>query len=160
MNRNYLIAIVASIALHLAVLSCVPQPKKEEKKAEQQAQKDSPAQAIKATLKPPEVRIIEQPQKSGKGKQVAESDCKSNHFYTGIGIISAMGMVVDVAAGGPADKAGVRAGDTIFNSSVLGRDRHPVGTKLELNIYRDDKDFKVTVVIEKICYVEQQEANP
>lgn len=159
MNRNFLLAIIGSLLIHIIVLFVVLPKGSKEKKDEQQGKDGKEtAASIHAMLKPPEVRIIEQQSKDkGKAKPIFVDDCKSKKYYTGIGIFSAFGAVGEVAPGGPADKAGLRIGDTIMNREILGPDRYPEGTHLTLEIAREgNQRFKVDVTIEKICHTERE----
>jgi S1-C subfamily serine protease len=74
--------------------------------------------------------------------------------YRGIGITRGfLSMVVQsVAPGGPADRAGVKPGDTVLNDDDLGADRFMVGHKITLHVEREGRRLALPVVIGRICY--------
>lgn len=73
--------------------------------------------------------------------------------YRGIGVvISWSGYVREVVAGGPADRAGLRAGDRFLNDSIFLRDQYPLNTALALRIERDGQPMNLPVRIDRICF--------
>jgi S1-C subfamily serine protease len=84
---------------------------------------------------------------------VADEPC-SGDFYVGIGIVagSYSGLVILVAPGAPAARAGIRAGEEILNAEVLGANRYAVGTPLDLQVAgTDGSQRRVSLRVEKIC---------
>jgi predicted metalloprotease with PDZ domain len=84
---------------------------------------------------------------------VGEPDLPCEHSYRGIGIRTSDGALIEsVSQGGPADKAGLKAGDRIVNAQILMADRYMVGHRLTLRVSREGREFAVEVVIGRICY--------
>ena len=84
---------------------------------------------------------------------ITEEPC-GGEFYVGIGIVAGgySGLVIMVAPGAPAARAGIRAGEAIVNSEVLGANRYTEGTPLELRVASQDGVQRTVVLrVEKIC---------
>ena len=72
--------------------------------------------------------------------------------YTGIGArVNGAGFIVDLAAGGPADRAGLRPGDAILNLEDLPIDVYPAGQQVALRLLRDGLETAAVVRIGAIC---------
>lgn len=96
---------------------------------------------------------LEQQASSEMSTAVADEPC-SGDFYVGIGIVagSYSGLVILVAPGAPAARAGIRAGEEILNAEVLGANRYAVGTPLDLQVAGSDGLLRrVSLRVEKIC---------
>lgn len=72
--------------------------------------------------------------------------------YTGVGLYAWQDVIYEVVSGGPADRAGVRKGDTFLNASVFERDQWPVGKHLTLIVQREGQRVDLPVVIDAICF--------
>ncbi len=84
---------------------------------------------------------------------IAEEPCGGD-FYVGIGVVAGgySGLVIMVAPGAPAARAGIRAGEAIVNSEVLGANRYTEGTPLELRVAGQDGVHRTVFLrVEKIC---------
>jgi predicted metalloprotease with PDZ domain len=150
MNRNLLFALIGSVLIHALILtSCGNSGQKENKRQEKAEGDEIRAKVISASM------VEEQMKKknNGKGLEALTNECKSNTFYTGIGITTnVLNIITVIAPGGPADKAGLKVGDTIINRGEFKANMFKVGDKLEIKVERYDKQFTTTTVIEKICY--------
>lgn len=114
-----------------------------------------------------EVDIIPPPQKGdalGKAEedgfgppQHVGDDCE--HFFGGIGITQSYGakslmdhstivVVAEVHHGYPAEKAGIKVGDEILNSSTI---RGEIGTAVVVQTIRNGSPLRYTIVRDKIC---------
>lgn len=95
----------------------------------------------------------DQPPAQGTGVAITEEPCNGD-FYVGIGIVagSYSGLVIVVAPGAPAARAGIRAGDEILNAEVLGANRYTEGTPLNLQVATANGSQRwVSLRVEKIC---------
>jgi predicted metalloprotease with PDZ domain len=74
-------------------------------------------------------------------------------WYDGLGILikPMLGEVTSIGPGTPAAAAGLRAGDVIINSEILGINRYTVGTVLKLRVMRDGREIQIDLVIGKVC---------
>ncbi|MEW6703603.1 MAG: hypothetical protein AB1430_01980 [Pseudomonadota bacterium] len=96
---------------------------------------------------PPERRA------GNEGPAITEDPCGGD-FYVGIGIVSGglSGLVIFVAPGAPADRAGIRHGEQILNAEMLGANRYHEGTELELHVESTSGHRRWVVLrVEKIC---------
>lgn len=151
MNRNLIFAIVVSLLIHVGIVSCNQMVKKGSTTAgtEQGGNADAPV-VISAYIENANVMKNEG---KGTGPSALTDLCTSKKFYTGIGVIMGLnGSVSSVALGGPADKAGIKVGDIISNSSILQPDKHPVGTQLPLQIVRPHQNLTIIVSVDKVCF--------
>ncbi len=72
--------------------------------------------------------------------------------YTGIGArVNGAGFVVDLAPGGPAERAGLRPGDAILNLEDLPIDVYPAGQPVGVRLLRDGLETAAMVRIAAIC---------
>lgn len=78
--------------------------------------------------------------------------------YSGIGIKS-LGVVWEVSPGSPAEEVGLKAGDTIINDEVLGRDRYEVGHLLKL-IVEDPYGKKRQLLVRTAWICEDSQSGP
>lgn len=107
------------------------------------AKVDAPPPAADGELGVLEVRLL--PSDEGDGDAVCDS-------YRGVGVrMGGGGEIIDVAPGGPADRAGVRLGDRLLNEDEFGGDRYPNGTVLVMRIERDGVPLQFTVTVRPIC---------
>lgn len=72
-----------------------------------------------------------------------------NNYYVGIGIEHWLGIIDLVQKGGPADRAGIRAGDTLVEDIYVGH-LEP-GTVVEVITERNGIIIIKNIKIEKIC---------
>ncbi len=85
------------------------------------------------------------------GSRLFPTGCRGE-VYTGIGArVNSAGFIVDLAAGGPADRAGLRPGDAILNVADLPIDAYPVGQSVGLRLLRDGVETAAVVRIGAIC---------
>lgn len=69
--------------------------------------------------------------------------------YRGIGVrVNAIGVVIEVAPGGPADGAGILVGDTLVTQGYFFR---PVGTPVELELTRDGRTYFTIALVADVC---------
>ena len=74
------------------------------------------------------------------------------HVYTGIGArVNSAGFIVDLAAGGPADRAGLRPGDAILNLEDLPIDVYPAGQAVACACCATASETAAVVRIGAIC---------
>jgi hypothetical protein len=72
--------------------------------------------------------------------------------YTGIGArVNSAGFIVDLAADGPAEHAGLRPGDAILNLEELPIDVYPTGHAVAVRLLRDGVETRAVVRIGAIC---------
>ena len=85
------------------------------------------------------------------GTRLFPTGCRGT-LYTGIGArVNSAGFIVDLAAGGPAERAGLRPGDAILNLEDLPIDVYPAGQPVALRLLRDDVETAAVVRIGAIC---------
>jgi predicted metalloprotease with PDZ domain len=161
--RQRSVALAGSIALHLALLLALLWPAAAERRNDKNADTAVDVRLIQdaGRIRPYADALNERtPDKPADGElaSAALSKC-DGHTYTGIGVrVWDNGAILEVASGGPADKAGLRAGDTLLNSDVTEPDQHKSGTPITLHYLRDEREMPpVVAVIEKIC---NEEARP
>jgi S1-C subfamily serine protease len=83
--------------------------------------------------------------------RVLPSGCRGP-VYTGIGAtVNRAGFVIELAPGGPAQRAGLRPGDAILNLEDLPIDVYPAGHAVGLRLLRDGAEAAATVRIGAIC---------
>lgn len=69
--------------------------------------------------------------------------------YRGIGVrVNAIGVIVEVAPGGPADGAGILVGDTLVTQGFFFR---PIGTPVELELTRDGRTYFTVALVSDVC---------
>lgn len=98
-----------------------------------------------------EIEMIESTQPAGGTPDIiAKGDegppCEL--WYGGIGILGYT-TVEQIYEGYPADRAGIQVGDFLITSEGI---RGEPGTKLELDVLRNNKRLHFTLIREKICY--------
>jgi S1-C subfamily serine protease len=150
-------AAAISVALHFAVVLAVVWPPAAAGSKNRNAEKGVEVRLIDddGRLKPQAQTLAEHPPakvQDGPRSTAALSKC-DGRLYTGIGVRSLFnGAIVEVASGGPADKAGLRAGDTLLDADVLEPDQHKPGTAITLRILRDEREMPpVVAVVAEIC---------
>lgn len=75
------------------------------------------------------------------------------HNYRGVGIRQSWtGYVLEVMAGGPADRAGLRVDDRVMNSEILVRDGYSIGRRITLRIERNGVPMELPVQIGVVCF--------
>ncbi|HEV7576284.1 MAG TPA: hypothetical protein VGO85_09585 [Caldimonas sp.] len=91
------------------------------------------------------------PRTLAAGHRVLPTGCRGD-VYTGIGArVNVAGFIVDLAAGGPAERAGLRPGDAILNLDDLPIDVYPAGQAVDLRLLRDGVETATVVRIGAIC---------
>lgn len=128
-------AAALAIALHVALivppLRCTPPPPP----AGGEAPFDSVLQ----------VKLL--PEGTGEGA----ADCPDH--YIGLGFMHrASGQVLDVAAGGPAYRAGLQVGDVVLNVGELGWNKYTIGQPVLLRVQRAEGAFDLYAFAGRICY--------
>lgn len=104
------------------------------------------------TPEPIDIEMVEMPGVKGpvpeyqKPKHL-EKKCKDS--YGGIGIITDGGLVKQVIAGYPADKAGIIPGMILLDSEFI---RGEVGTLVQIKIQEEYQVRVLELVRDKICY--------
>jgi len=92
------------------------------------------------------MRLVATPDAEGDG-------LACEHSFRGIGILHwQSGLITDVVAGGPADRAGAQIGDYLLNDAVFSRDGYPLGHRLPLRVERDGKQLNLIVYVGRVCY--------
>ncbi|MEO5844405.1 MAG: hypothetical protein ABIQ33_06145 [Caldimonas sp.] len=152
-SRGRRIAFVVSIALHAAMFAAL---------ALQLGSAADPRRvdAMRVRLVLPPGALVPAPDGNGPlpprtvvtaGSRLFPTGCRGA-VYTGIGArVNGAGFIVDLAAGGPADRAGLQPGDAILNLEDLPIDVHPVGQAVDLRVLRDGIQTAAVVRIGAIC---------
>ena len=146
------LAAIASIALHAVVLGVL---------ALRFAATDGPrpADGVLARVVLPAGSLVPAPDGDGPlsprtvstGRQVFPLGCRGA-VYTGIGArVNGAGFIVDLAPGGPAERAGLRPGDAILNLEDLPIDVYPAGQPVGVRLLRDGTETAAIVRIGPIC---------
>jgi len=146
------LATIGSIALHVVVLGAL---------ALRIAAADAPrpVDGVLAHVVLPPGSLVPAPDGEGPlsprqvstGRRVFPIGCRGE-VYTGIGArVNAAGFVVDVAPDGPAERAGLRAGDAILNLEDLPIDVYPAGQSVDVRLLRDGQEHAAVVRIGPIC---------
>lgn len=151
------LAATASVAVHLTVMLALMSSPPALHLPDRSADKGVEVRMIDddGQLKPrPDPLADDPPEKvaDGMARTAALSKC-DGRLYTGIGVRTwASGAIIEVAAGGPADKAGLLAGDVLLNPEATEPNQHKAGTRITLRIRRDEREMPpVVAVIEEIC---------
>jgi len=151
------IAAATSIALHVALMLVLTAAPPAVRSPDRHADKDVEVRLTQddGRLRPkPETPADRPPRKRADGTPTtaALSRC-DGRLYTGIGVRSwGGGAIIEVASGGPADKAGIVAGDILLNPGVTEPDQHKPGTRITLRIQRGREEMPAMIaVIEEIC---------
>lgn len=146
-----------SLALHLAVILTFLWPGTAAPSKPRNAQRSVDVRLLRegGRLRPQVDAAADDPAMTtsdGPGTKVPWSKC-DGRLYSGIGLSHWLnGEIVEVAPGGPADKAGLRAGDTLLDPDAMQADEHPPGTRIALRFLRDEHEMPTVVaVVEKIC---------
>jgi S1-C subfamily serine protease len=91
------------------------------------------------------------PRAPSAGSRVFPIGCRGD-VYTGIGArVNTAGFILDLAPGGPGERAGLRPGDAILNLDDLPIDVYPVGHTVALRLLRDGAETRADVRIGAIC---------
>jgi len=97
--------------------------------------------------------------KSPKEKNQKRSECKEAEWYGGIGVYMTGNSVSGVAAGYPADEAGIEAGDSIIYPPS-GEIKGEPGSTVELTVRKvSGAIVTLSVIREKICTGPKEKAN-
>ena len=146
------VALVASIAIHAGVFGLL---------ALQADGEVAPRRvdAVLARLVLPAGTLVPAPDGDGPlpprpltaGSRLFPVGCRGA-VYTGIGArVNSAGFIIDLAAGGPAERAGLRPGDAILNLEDLPIDVYPAGQPVALRLLRDGLETAAVVRIGAIC---------
>jgi hypothetical protein len=85
------------------------------------------------------------------GSRIHPSGCRGT-MYTGIGAtVNGAGFIMELAPGGPAERAGLLPGDAILNLEDLPIDAYPAGQPVGLRLLRDGAEAAAVVLIGAIC---------
>jgi membrane-associated protease RseP (regulator of RpoE activity) len=150
--RGRTVALLASVAIHAGVLGLLAL------KADAGAAPRR-TDAVLAHLILPEGTLVPAPIGAGPlppralaaGNRPLPIGCRGT-VYTGIGArVNGAGFIVDLAAGGPAERAGLRPGDAILNLEDLPIDVYPAGQPVGLRLLRDGLETAAIVRIGAIC---------
>jgi len=147
-----LVASIVSVALHLSAAALLV------------AQGSGPANAVRvpavdARLVSPAGKLAVAPQTDGLfrvdaakvGRAPLAAGC-GGQTYTGIGAaVNAAGFVVDLAADGPAERAGLVAGDAILNVDSLPPNTFEPGHVVALRVLREGVELAMAVDVGPIC---------
>lgn len=151
-RRGRAVALALSIAIHASVLAAL---------ALRIAGEVGPSRvdAVRVRLVLPAGTLVPAPDGNGPmppstltaGNRAMPTGCRGV-TYTGIGArVNGAGFVVDLAAGGPAERAGLRPGDAILNLEDLPIDVYPAGQPVRLRLLRDGLETAAVVRIGAIC---------
>jgi len=146
----------ASLALHLTVIAALFWPAATERPAEPGGER------IEVSLMKEDDRLRRSgdamadtsPDRLADGPRSATALSKCDgRIYTGIGLRAALnGTILEVASGGPADKAGIRAGDVLLNGEAVEPDQYEAGTPITLRYLREEREMPpVVAVIDEVC---------
>ena len=146
------LAVIASVALHAGALGVL---------AIRLAAEDAPAPvdgvlahvvlAPGSLLPAPDGDGPMPPRQVSAGARVFPDGCRGK-VYTGIGArVNSAGFIIDPAPGGPAERAGLRAGDAILNLEDLPIDVYPAGQSVSVRLLRDGVEHPAVVRIGPIC---------
>ena len=152
-RRGRTVALALSIALHAVVFATLA--------VHLVAATPAPAAAgVLVRLVLPPGRLVPAPEGDGPlppravvaaGSRVHPSGCRGT-IYTGIGaIVNRAGFIIELAPGGPAQRAGLRPGDAILNLEDLPIDTYPAGQPVGLRLLRDGAEAATIVLIGAIC---------
>ena len=151
------VALAVSLTLHLAVLAAILWPATAAHSNDKNAEQSVEVRLIgdAGQLKPMVDILAERaPDKPAEGEPAKAAWAKCDgQTYTGIGVRAWVnGAILDVAADGPADKAGLRAGDTLLNFDAIDPDQHKPGTRITLRYLRGEREMPpVVAVVQEIC---------
>ena len=150
-RRGRALALALSITLHAAVFAALA--------VHLVATAPGGAGVVVRVVLPPG-RLVPAPEGNGPlpprtvveaGNPIRPSGCRGI-VYTGIGAtVNRAGFIVELAPGGPGERAGLRPGDAILNLEDLPVDAYPAGQPVALRLLRDGVEAAATVVIGAIC---------
>jgi C-terminal processing protease CtpA/Prc len=135
------VALLVSLLLHLTILLLIiisvwsVEEKKNEQQQQQKAEHKTGSDPVYGELVSPE--------------QYGEKVC-SGEQYVGIGIYSVFDRVTSVAPNGPADRAGIKAGDELTRAASI-KDKYAVGTPIVIKVIRDGTAMTFNVIVDVIC---------
>jgi C-terminal processing protease CtpA/Prc len=99
---------------------------------------------------------LEEKLKKEQRERVKQIQASCELWFGGIGVtleINNNSIIREVAAGYPAEMAGLQAGDQITSEETV---RGEVGTPVTILVRRGDRMFEVTIVREKICLIKDE----
>jgi hypothetical protein len=150
------VALAGSVALHLAVLlavswSAAVHPNGGNGDTGVEVNLINEAGQIKAKADTSDEGRPDMPV-DGELANTALSKC-DGRIYTGIGVRAwSNGVILEVASGGPAGKAGLRAGDILLDFDITEPDQHKPGTPVTLRYLREEREMPpVVALVEEIC---------
>lgn len=151
MNRKIsFLSLILSLFLHATILSILIDLNIEDEMMQEKAVTillSSPSEEDEEGDKADEKQLVSR----FIDMSIKSKDYYCPHYYAGIGIRFSwlLREVIDVAPGGPADRAGVRVGDILINDPY--NDRETIGETRTYTIKRGDQVINITMVTEKIC---------
>jgi hypothetical protein len=95
-------------------------------------------------------------EKKAQRERVKQIQAECKLWFGGIGVVLETfdnSIIAEVAAGYPAEMAGLQAGDRISSNELV---RGEVGTPITLMVNRGNRMFEVTIVREKICLIKDE----
>lgn len=136
LNHHKPISIALVLILHASIIaSCLSQTSR----AQQQPKKE-----------PTEVSIIAENDQRLEAQQDGTGlACKSEYTGIGVRISPFTDEIIEIAPGGPADRAGVLIGDILRNPGFWGMEP---GTRVTLQINRGGVELELPAVVGHICY--------
>ena len=151
-RRGRAVALVFAVAIHAGVFAALAQ-------GTEGAPGLRTVEAMHVRLVLPAGTLVPAPEGAGPlpprslsaGTRLFPVGCRGA-VYTGIGArVNSAGFIVDLAAGGPAERAGLRPGDAILNLEDLPIDVYPAGQPVGLRLLRDGVETAAVVRIGAIC---------
>ncbi len=150
-SRPGALVMVASVAIHAGVLGALALHRGEDPPARMDVVLARVVLPAGKLLLAPDGDGPMPPRAVGAGQRLAPIGCRGA-VYTGIGArVNSAGFIVDIAAGAPAEHAGLRPGDAILNLEDLPIDVYPVGQAVGLRLLRDGLETSAVVHIGAIC---------
>jgi membrane-associated protease RseP (regulator of RpoE activity) len=150
--RGRTVALLASVAIHAGVLGLLALRAGAEAAPRRTDAVLAHLILAEGTLVPAPIGAGPLPPRAiGAGSRPLPTGCRGT-VYTGIGArVNGAGFIVDLAAGGPAERAGLRPGDAILNLEDLPIDVYPAGQPVGLRLLRDGLETAAVVRIGAIC---------
>lgn len=77
--------------------------------------------------------------------------CKKHYRGIGVRTTWTTGAITEVAAAGPAERAGVLVGDHLLTEGPFDL---PVGTKVNVRLSRDGREYTARIAVDDVCFAE------